>query len=112
MHRAHLARLLPGAEMRVRMSKPVLLQGVAARQYDAFDLGITTTDVFGAADVLYDQTLPAVRAALTVAPAGQPHVPVVTGFLGRGTTTGGPSPALPSSPSPPRQRCWLQPAVP
>ena len=59
-----------------------------ARQYDAFDLGIITTDVFGAADVLYEQTLPAVRSTLTLAPAGQPHVPVVTGFLGRGATTG------------------------
>ena len=64
------------------------VQGLPARQYDAFDMGITTTDVFGAADVLYDRTLPAVRAALTLAPAGQPHVPVVTGFLGRGASTG------------------------
>lgn len=63
-------------------------QGVPAKQYDAYNLGITTTDVFGAADVLYDRTLPAVRQALTFAPAAEPHLPVVTGFLGRGVATG------------------------
>lgn len=84
-----------------RMSWPQLqvpaVQGVPAKQYDAFDMGITTTDVFGAADVLYERTLPAVNAALTLAPAGQPHVPVVTGFLGRGVNTGACSPDRPMS---------------
>lgn len=38
--------------------------GVPARQHDAWDLGVTTTDDFGNAEVLYDETTPRVRAAL------------------------------------------------
>lgn len=65
-------------------------QGVPARQHDAWKLGFTTTDDFTNAEILYDETLPRVRAALTRAPdaTGPPEVPVVTGFLGRGHTTG------------------------
>lgn len=51
--------------------------------------GITTTDDFQNAEVLYAETLPAVRAALTRAPGGERAIPVVTGFLGRGINTGG-----------------------
>lgn len=76
------------AGMSNRVQAAWLPQGVPAKQYDAYNLGITTTDVFGAADVLYDRTLPAVRQALTFAPAAEPHLPVVTGFLGRGVATG------------------------
>lgn len=37
-------------------------QGAAARQFDAPEIGITTTDDFGNADVIYDQTLPKVSS--------------------------------------------------
>ena len=62
--------------------------GVPARQFDAFAIGITTTDDFTNADVIYDATLPAVQAALTRAPGQPAEMPVVTGFLGKGATTG------------------------
>ena len=64
------------------------MQGVAAQQYDAWDIGVTTNDCFGNADVVYPVTLPAVRAALTRLRAERAHIPVVTGFLGRGQQTG------------------------
>ena len=51
--------------------------------------GVITTDDFQNADVLYAETLPAVKAALTRAPGGERAIPVVTGFLGRGINTGG-----------------------
>jgi hypothetical protein len=35
-------------------------QGVNARQYDAWDLGFTTNDDFGNAEIIYEQTLPKV----------------------------------------------------
>jgi len=63
-------------------------QGVHAVQHDAWDLGVTTSDNFGNADVDYAATLPAVRAALQQAPGAAPCVPIVTGFLGRGRNTG------------------------
>jgi len=63
------------------------LQGVSAQQYDAWDIGVTTNDCFGNADVVYPVTLPAVRDALTRARAERAHIPVVTGFLGRGQQT-------------------------
>ena len=65
-------------------------QGVAAQQYDAWDIGVTTNDCFGNADVVYPVTLPAVRTMLTRVRAERAHIPVVTGFLGRGQQTGGP----------------------
>ncbi len=65
------------------------MQGVSAKQYDAWDIGVTTNDCFGNADVVYPVTLPAVRAALTRLRAERAHIPVVTGFLGRGQQTGG-----------------------
>jgi aspartate kinase len=61
--------------------------GVPARQHDAWDLGVTTTDDFGNAEVIYDETLPKVRAALTFAPGAPREVPIVTGFLGKGRNT-------------------------
>jgi len=62
--------------------------GVPARQYDAFSIGITTNDDFTKADVIYDATLPAVKAALTRGPGQLAELPVVTGFLGKGAGTG------------------------
>ncbi len=35
-------------------------QGVPARQHDAWDLGFTTTDDFGNAEIVYEETLPKV----------------------------------------------------
>lgn len=63
-------------------------QGVNTRQHDAFSIGLTTTDVFQNADVLYEDTLPAIKAALTRPPGAPKAVPIVTGFLGRGINTG------------------------
>lgn len=68
---------------------PLCQQGVRAQQHDAWELGVTTSDAFGNADVNYPLTLPAVRAALTRQPGSQPCIPIVTGFLGRGHMTGG-----------------------
>jgi aspartate kinase len=62
--------------------------GVPARQYDAFSIGITTNDDFTNADVIYNATLPAVKAALTRTPGQLAELPVVTGFLGKGAGTG------------------------
>ncbi len=63
-------------------------QGIAANQHDAFAIGLTTTDDFQNADMLYGETLPAVKAALTRPPGAPKSIPVVTGFLGRGINTG------------------------
>lgn len=77
-------------------------EGLAARQYDATDLGLTSTDDFTNADVLYEPTLSNISRAL--APLGRPQqaIPVVTGFLARGINTGEhqlarclPSPCIP-----------------
>ncbi|GFH09731.1 aspartokinase, partial [Haematococcus lacustris] len=64
-----------------------IMQGVAAKQYDAWELGMVTTDDFTNADVIYDEALPRIRAALT-AQQEQRELPIVTGFLGRGSATG------------------------
>jgi len=64
------------------------LQGVATRQHDAFSIGMTTTDDFQNADVLYDETLPALKAALARPPGAPKAIPIITGFLGRGINTG------------------------
>ncbi|PSC72184.1 aspartate kinase [Micractinium conductrix] len=63
-------------------------QGVPARQYDAYQIGVTTSDNFVNAEVNYELTLPAVREALTFGASEQRHLPIVTGFLGRGLQTG------------------------
>ena len=64
------------------------LQGVNARQYDAWELGFTTNDDFCNAEINYEETLPKVKAALTRPPGAPAEVPIVTGFLGRGLQTG------------------------
>ncbi|KAJ0246175.1 hypothetical protein HA466_0177390 [Hirschfeldia incana] len=57
--------------------------GHKARQYDAFDMGIITTDNFTNADVL-EETYPAVSKRLLGDWTKEHAVPVVTGFLGKG----------------------------
>ncbi len=64
------------------------LQGVAARQYDAWDLGMVSSDDFGNADVRYEQSFANIRASLTRSNGGAPEIPIVTGFLARGESTG------------------------
>lgn len=63
-------------------------RGVPAKQYDAYQIGVTTNDNFVNAEVNYELTLPAVRESLTFGPGQQRHLPIVTGFLGRGLQTG------------------------
>ncbi|CAM8876348.1 unnamed protein product [Rhodiola kirilowii] len=57
--------------------------GVKARQYDAFEMGIMTTDDFTNADIL-GETYPAVAKRLRGDWVKDPAIPVVTGFLGKG----------------------------
>ncbi|GJP35856.1 hypothetical protein CLOM_g20403 [Closterium sp. NIES-68] len=79
--------------------------GIPAKQFDAFRMGVITTDEFTNADVL-DETYPAVAHTLLSAYDAQHEaaaassddgssaddsskfIPVVTGFLGRGKKTG------------------------
>lgn len=67
-------------------------QGVRARQFDAFDCGMVTTDDFTNAEVLLSDSCAGLRE--TISPASPRHsgeapfIPVVTGFLGRGKNTG------------------------
>lgn len=57
--------------------------GVKARQYDAFEIGVITTDDFTNADIL-EATYPAVAKRLHGDWISDPAIPVVTGFLGKG----------------------------
>ncbi|XP_015570781.2 aspartokinase 2, chloroplastic isoform X1 [Ricinus communis] len=57
--------------------------GAKARQYDAFDMGIITTDDFTNADIL-EATYPAVAKRLHGDWISDPAIPIVTGFLGKG----------------------------
>lgn len=65
-----------------------VIQGIPARQYDSWDIGFTTTDDFCNAEVIYEATLPKIKAALTRQPGRPKEVAVVTGFLARGVNTG------------------------
>ncbi|GAB2257938.1 hypothetical protein Droror1_Dr00014098 [Drosera rotundifolia] len=58
--------------------------GTKARQYDAFDIGFITTDDFTNADIL-EATYPAVAKRLNHDWQTDPAIPVVTGFLGKGS---------------------------
>ncbi len=78
----------------MRAASVAATQGVAARQYDAWELGMTTTDDFTNCDVIYDESLPRIRASL-LSRKNQRELPIVTGFLGRGVHTGT------------RARCWI-----
>lgn len=49
---------------------------------------MTTTDDFTNADVLYDESLPKLKASLMRKPGQPKEIPIVTGFLGRGINTG------------------------
>lgn len=64
------------------------LQGVAARQHDAWDLGMVSSDDFTNADVRYEQSFANIRASLTRTNGGPQEIPIVTGFLARGENTG------------------------
>ncbi|CAH2055404.1 unnamed protein product [Thlaspi arvense] len=57
--------------------------GHKARQYDAFEIGIITTDDFTNADIL-EATYPAVSKRLLGDWSKENAIPVVTGFLGKG----------------------------
>lgn len=61
---------------------------MAARQYDAWDLGMVSSDDFTNADVRYEQSFSNIRASLTRTNGGAPEIPIVTGFLARGESTG------------------------
>ncbi|KAA6416650.1 MAG: aspartate kinase [Trebouxia sp. A1-2] len=63
-------------------------EGVAARQYDAWDLGMVSSDDFGNADVRYEQSFANISASLTRSNGAPPEIPIVTGFLARGESTG------------------------
>ncbi|CAL9145722.1 unnamed protein product [Musa hybrid cultivar] len=61
--------------------------GTKAQQYDAFDIGIITTDDFTNADIL-EATYPAVAKRLHGDWTNDPAIPIVTGFLGKGWKSG------------------------
>ncbi|KAJ7558343.1 hypothetical protein O6H91_04G034600 [Diphasiastrum complanatum] len=61
--------------------------GVKARQYDASEVGIITTDEFTNAEIL-EATYPAVAKRLHEDWQKDPAIPIVTGFLGKGQKTG------------------------
>ena len=82
-------------------------RGVNAVQHDAFEIGFITTDAFNDGDLLYEESVPKIKQALarytppsgagaeaggngeaSSSGSGQPCVPIVTGFLGRGEKTG------------------------
>lgn len=58
--------------------------GVKARQYDAFDMGFITTDDFTNAEIL-EGTYPSVAKRLNDDWISDPAIPIVTGFLGKGS---------------------------
>lgn len=65
-------------------------QGVPATQYDAPDIGIITNDNFTNADIEYELTLEKLNKTFKGHMDGTraPEIPVVTGFLGRGKSSG------------------------
>ena len=85
-------------------------RGVPARQHDAFAarFNLATSDDFGAAEVAYDAALPAVRAALAPPPGEPCALPIVTGFLGRGLSTGAPRTMVVSLSQPQRRGCHVR----
>lgn len=62
--------------------------GVEASQFDAWDLGLLTTDEFANAEIIYETSLPAVGTALKAHTAQHGSVPVVTGFVGKAASSG------------------------
>ena len=71
------------------------MQGIHARQYDAWDLGFVSTDDFGQAEVRYDASFAQIRETLVRNNGTAPEIPIVTGFLARGEGTGVHSQHLP-----------------
>lgn len=67
----------------------LVLQGVGARQHDAWDLGMVSSDDFTNADVRYEQSFANIKRSLTRTGARPQEIPIVTGFLARGENTGG-----------------------
>lgn len=63
-------------------------QGVGARQHDAWDLGMVSSDDFTNADVRYEQSFANIKRSLTRTGARPQEIPIVTGFLARGENTG------------------------
>ena len=57
--------------------------GVAARQYESWDLGVVTTSDYGEASVL-DESWPKIHEAVGAIPSGT--VAVITGFIGKDVT--------------------------
>lgn len=78
---------------RLRATQDVLnvffMQGVGARQHDAWDLGLVSSDDFTNADVRYEQSFANIKRSLTRTGARPQEIPIVTGFLARGENTGG-----------------------
>lgn len=62
--------------------------GLPAKQFDAWDLGLVTSDEFTNAEILYPESMTAAKDALTADMDAEWSVPIITGFLGRGSTTG------------------------
>jgi hypothetical protein len=85
-------------------------RGVPARQHDAFAarFNLATSDDFGAAEVAYEAALPAVRAALAPPPGEPCALPIVTGFLGRGLSTGAPRAMIVSVSQPQWRGCRVR----
>lgn len=63
-------------------------EGVGARQHDAWDLGLVSSDDFTNADVRYEQSFANIKRSLTRTGARPQEIPIVTGFLARGENTG------------------------
>ena len=62
--------------------------GVPATQFDAWDLGLMTSDEFTNAEIDYELSVPKVQQALAAHAEQHGTIPVVTGFVGRGRETG------------------------
>lgn len=62
--------------------------GVKGAQFDAWDLGMQTTDEFTNAEIIYELSLPAVGKALKAHVRAHGSVPVVTGFVGKAASSG------------------------
>jgi len=63
-------------------------RGVRAKQVDAVEAGMVTTDDFTNAHVLFERALPALAHSLTFQPGEATYLPIFTGFIGRGAKTG------------------------
>lgn len=62
--------------------------GVKASQFDAWNLGMQTTEEFTNAEILYELSLPAVGSSLKAYVQETGSVPVVTGFVGKAASSG------------------------